>query len=108
MSDIHVRRAHTLGAEQARALLRSWQPLAQEKLGLRCTLHEAQDGAAVLRFERIGAHGQMRATADAFEIACTLGLLFKPLRGHFQQTTEAHLDAAIAKAQAKAGAGAGA
>lgn len=101
MTDIHVTRAHSLGLEQARALLRTWQPMAEDKLGLRCTLQEAP-GEAVMHFDRMGARGQFRATADAFEIACALGLIFKPLRGQFQKNTEAYLDAAIAKAAAKA------
>lgn len=101
MSDIHVHRPHTLGLAEARALLRRWQPMAEDKLALHCTLAE-DAGGATLTFARMGARGTFRASAETFEIACTLGLIFKPMRSHFQKTTEAYLDAAIARAQADA------
>ncbi|MCA0176742.1 MAG: polyhydroxyalkanoic acid system family protein [Proteobacteria bacterium] len=100
MSDIHVHRTHALGLAHARKLLCRWQPLAEDKLSMRCTLKD--DGeVATLAFTRMGAQGTFRATARAFEIDCNLGLIFKPLRGQFQKLTEEYLDGAIAKEVAK-------
>lgn len=100
MSDIHVHRTHALGLAHAGKLLRRWQLLAEDKLSMRCTLKDEGEVATVT-FTRMGAQGTFRASANAFEINCNLGLIFKPLRSQFQKLTEEYLDGAIAKELAK-------
>jgi putative polyhydroxyalkanoate system protein len=79
MSDIHIRREHTLGLDKARELATYWIEGASKKMGLTCK-HEAGAQQDVIKFERSGVEGQMVVTADAFELTAKLGLMMKALK----------------------------
>lgn len=79
MSDIHIRREHTLGLDKARELATYWIEGASKKMGLTCK-HEPGAQQDVIKFERSGVEGQMVVTADAFELTAKLGLMMKALK----------------------------
>lgn len=79
MSDIHIRREHTLGLDKARELATYWIDGASKKMGLTCK-HEPGEQQDVIKFERSGVEGQMVVTADAFELTAKLGLMMRALK----------------------------
>lgn len=74
MSDIHVVRTHGLGLPQARKLAFRWVELAERRLDMECTYEEGE-AADVVRFRRAGARGELKVTAERFELDARLGLL---------------------------------
>lgn len=79
MSDIHIRREHTLGLAKARELATQWIDGASKKMGLTCQ-HVPGDQQDVIKFERSGVEGQMLVSGDAFELTAKLGLMMKALK----------------------------
>ena len=116
MPDIHIQRDHSLGLPQARKLAFRWAELAEEKFDMACSYEEGRTSDLV-SFSRSGVNGELKVTADGFELDARLGFLL----GVFKERIEteivknldellAHdeplkaLDGAVAEASAKAAA----
>ena len=116
MPDIHIQRDHSLGLPQARKLAFRWAELAEEKFDMACSYEEGRTSDLV-SFSRSGVNGELKVTADGFELDARLGFLL----GVFKERIETEivknldellaqdeplkaLDGAIAEASAKAAA----
>jgi putative polyhydroxyalkanoate system protein len=113
MSDIHIRRDHDLGLEQAREVAARWADEVERKFQMHCSVL-AGEFSDTVEFRRSGVKGTLTVAPDHFELEARLGLLL----GVFAKTIEAeilkNLDAllgerkAARKPAAKKGAGKGA
>ena len=95
MAEIRIARAHALGLPRARQLAHRWAEVAGQKLEMQCSY---QPGVKhdVVRFRRPGAHGELRVTAEGFELHAKLGLLFGMFRSRIVAEIENNLDALLA------------
>jgi putative polyhydroxyalkanoate system protein len=87
MADIHIHREHTLGLAQARKIARRFAEAAEAKFDMQCTVIDGEDGDT-LEFTRSGMQGQLRVTADRFDLTAQLGMLL----GTFSKTIEAEIE----------------
>ncbi|QSI75696.1 polyhydroxyalkanoic acid system family protein [Niveibacterium microcysteis] len=79
MSDIHIRRTHTLTPEQARAAAERVAADLRDKHQL-----DFEWQGDTLVFERSGVSGQLELDGDAVEIRMKLGFLLAMFRGAFE------------------------
>jgi putative polyhydroxyalkanoate system protein len=93
---IHISRDHTLGLAQARRLAFRWGEVAEEKLGMECTYAKGQ-AQDVLSFTRAGAKGELKVTADHFELQARLGLLLGAFRERIEREIVTNLDLLLAE-----------
>jgi putative polyhydroxyalkanoate system protein len=96
MSDLKVFREHQLGLERARKVAKDWAGYAEKKLDMTCTFHTGATEDRV-EFTRSGVKGELKVTADRFELEAKLGLLLKAFAGQIQTETSRKLDEALAK-----------
>lgn len=101
MSDILIRRDHSLGLARARKVALKWAEAGEAKLDLECTILEG-DTSDTVEFTRSGASGRMIVTGDHFELSVKLGFLFKAFAGKIEAECVNQLETAIAKEESKA------
>jgi putative polyhydroxyalkanoate system protein len=94
--DIHIVRDHSLGLPQARQLAFRWAEVAEQKLQMECTYVEGA-GHDVLAFKRAGASGELKVTADQFELEAKLGLLLGMFKGKIETEIMKNLDELLAE-----------
>ena len=116
MPDIQIHREHTLGLPEARKLAFRWAELAEQKFDMACSYEEGKT-ADLVSFTRSGVNGELKVTAERFELDARLGFLL----GVFKDRIEGEivknldellaqdeplkaLDVAVAKVAAKSGA----
>jgi putative polyhydroxyalkanoate system protein len=87
MPAISLHRKHRLGLQRAREVAWQWAEHAEQKFGMECTVEEGER-EDIVHFERSGVAGELRVSAEAFEIDARLGLLL----GAFAQTIEAEIE----------------
>lgn len=92
MSDIVVRRNHTMTLKKARAAAEK----IAAKLDEEFDLDYAWDGD-VLEFRRTGVTGHLAVAKREVEISVRLGFLLLPLRGRIEQEIHAFFDAHFGK-----------
>ena len=95
MPEIHISRDHSLGLAQARELAFRWGEVAEEKLGMECTYAKGHSHD-VLSFTRAGAKGELKVTAERFELQARLGLLLGALRERIEGEIVKNLDLLLA------------
>lgn len=86
MSDLHIRREHTLGLAEARKLAWKWAEDAEKKFAMQCGVLEGETSDTV-EFQRTGVSGTLVVAADHFELEAKLGFLLGP----FRHTIEAEI-----------------
>jgi putative polyhydroxyalkanoate system protein len=91
LADIHIVREHALGLEHARKLAFRWAEVAEKKLDMDCTYAEGSS-SDVVKFRRPGAHGELKVTADRFELHARLGLVLGVFRHKIQTEIVKNLD----------------
>lgn len=91
MADIHIVRKHALGLAHARKLAFRWAEVAEKKLDMACTYAEGH-GSDVVRFRRPGAHGELKVSADRFELNARLGLLLGVFKHKIETEIVKNLD----------------
>jgi len=96
VAEIRIVREHALGLEQARRLAWRWAEVGVKKLELKCTYDEGKTHDT-LRFERPGAHGELRVSADKFQLHARLGLLLGVFRGKIEHEIVSNLDELLAQ-----------
>lgn len=91
MPDLHIAREHTLGLAEARRLAQAWADSAQEKLAMSC---EYQTGPAedCVTFSRSGASGELRVSADRFELDVKLGFLLGAFKDRIEHEITKNID----------------
>ena len=95
MPEIRIVREHTLGREQARKLALRWAEVGRKKLDLACSYEEGE-GHDTVRFERPGAHGELRVEAGRFQLRAKLGLLLGVFRHRIESEIVKNLDELLA------------
>jgi len=95
MSEIIIRREHTLGLERARRVAKIWANGAAKKLEMNCTT-TSSDSSDRVEFSRLGVKGYMEATASYIEVHVTLGMLFAPFAKQLESEVSQRLDGSIA------------
>ena len=95
MADIRIVREHGLGLDGARKLAVRWAQVAEKKLEMECTYEEGR-GSDVVSFRRPGASGQLRVSAERFELHARLGLLLGVFRGKIESAIVQNLDELLA------------
>jgi putative polyhydroxyalkanoate system protein len=96
MSDIIIRRSHTLGLERARRIENAWVKNVTQKLDMSCATVTGDD-KDVVSFERMGVKGEMEVTSDYIEIRATLNALMAPLKDQISKGVQQQLDVSINK-----------
>lgn len=91
MAQLQIHRAHPLGLAGARERARVWVEQAERDWGLACQ-YQASEGEDLVRFERSGVSGQLRVTANGFELDAQLGFLLSAYRGRIESHIRAQLD----------------
>jgi putative polyhydroxyalkanoate system protein len=87
MSDIDLRRAHGLPADEAHAMAERLLAKLGQEFGLQG--HWAGD---VLRFHRPGVQGQLALGPGDLRLQVTLGFLLKAMRGKIERAIETELE----------------
>ena len=95
MPDLRIDRDHTLGMSRARQVAHDWTREATEKFGMSCRYEEGEACDRV-HFERPGVSGQLRVTADRFELEAELGFLLGAFQSRIEQEISRNLDALLA------------
>jgi putative polyhydroxyalkanoate system protein len=93
MAHITVRRNHSLGLQEARDAAERIAGDLKQKFDL-----AYQWNGNALHFQRSGVTGQMAVDDNEVHVEVTLGLLLRPLKGHFEQEIHRHMDALSKKA----------
>ena len=95
MPDIHIERDHTLGLTQARKLAFRWAELAEQKFDMACSYEEGKS-ADLVSFSRSGVNGELKVTADAFELDARLGFLLGVFKERIEGEIVKNLDELLA------------
>ena len=96
MSDITIRRSHTLGLERARRIENAWVRNVTQKLDMSCSTVTGLD-KDVVSFERMGVRGQMEIAPDYIEVRATLNMLLAPLKEQIAKGVQQQLEVSINK-----------
>jgi putative polyhydroxyalkanoate system protein len=91
MAEIHIKRPHHLGREDAHAEVEKLARSLQSEL--QATYRWSGDR---LLFERSGASGSIAVGDDYLEIDVKLSLLLTPLKGKIEESIRKKLDLALA------------
>lgn len=100
MSEIRIRRDHSLGLAKARQVALKWAEHVESKFEMECTILEGETSDTV-EFTRSGVKGQMIVTADHFDLQAKLGFLLGAFAGQIEAEVTRQLDEALAKAHKK-------
>lgn len=96
MPDLRIHRPHDLGLPRARQLAQTWAQTAQDKLEMICEYRQGA-GADQVAFKRSGVSGELRVTADAFELDAKLGFLLGAFKDRIEQEIVKNLDELLAQ-----------
>lgn len=95
MPDIHIEREHKLGLAEARKLAFRWAELAEQKFDMECSYEEGKT-ADLVSFDRSGANGELKVTADRFELHARLGFLLGVFKERIETEIVKNLDQLLA------------
>lgn len=98
MPDIHIERGHKLGLVEARKLAFRWAELAEQKFEMECSYEEGKT-ADLVTFSRAGANGELKVTADRFELHARLGFLLGVFKERIETEIVKNLDQLLAHEQ---------
>ncbi len=87
MSNIHIRRTHQLGRQQARILAERMAVQLQERF---CLAYRWEGDR--LHFERSGVRGHMDIADDEICIRARLGLLLLPIKSKVESAIHRYVD----------------
>ncbi|GAC1536580.1 MAG: hypothetical protein NVS2B4_16870 [Ramlibacter sp.] len=96
MPDIHIERAHTLGLPQARQLAFRWAQTAEAKFAIACTYEEGKE-ADLVNFSRAGVNGELRVSANRFQLHARLGFLLGAFKDRIEAEVVKNLDELLAQ-----------
>jgi putative polyhydroxyalkanoate system protein len=90
MSDIKIRRAHSMPHDKARAAAEKMAKTLQKEFQL--AYEWAEDDENVLVFERPGVNGELTVAPKHVEMEVKLGLLLKMMKPTIERHINQHLD----------------
>lgn len=96
MPDLNIRRDHDLGLHEARNIAREWVRSAQDTLDMACT-YQAGETMDRIAFTRSGVSGELRVSADRFELDAKLGFLLGAFKDRIEQEVSKNLDELLAR-----------
>lgn len=96
MPDLKIHRSHELGLAKARQLAKDWAKTAEEKLEMTCDYQEGKTADQVA-FKRSGVTGELKVTADAFELDAKLGFLLGAFKDRIEKEIVKNLDELLAQ-----------
>jgi len=96
MPDIHLTRPHALGLPEARKIAFKWAEMAEEKFDMECTYEEGKTEDLVT-FTRSGVNGELKVTAERFELDARLGFLLGAFKEKIEGEIVKNLDTLLAK-----------
>ena len=96
MPDIHIEREHALGLPRARQLAFRWAEAAEAKFAMNCAYEEGMSSDLV-NFSRPGVNGELRVTADSFELHARLGFLLGAFKARIEREIVHNLDELLAQ-----------
>ena len=96
MPDIQIHRDHTLGLVEARKLAFRWAELAEQKFDMACSYEEGKTSDLV-SFSRSGVHGELKVTAERFELDARLGFLLGVFKDRIESEIVKNLDELLAQ-----------
>lgn len=94
MPQLHIRRTHTLGLDQARVLAQRWMEQARSDYGMECG-YERGVQHDVVRFERAGVQGTLTVQASSFDLQAELGFLLGAFKARIEEQITRNLDALL-------------
>lgn len=100
MSEIRIRREHTLGLKKARDMAMKFAEDVEQKFDMECTIYEGEN-SDVVEFTRSGVRGQLEVSGDHVDLYAKLGLLLGAFAGQIEAEITKNLDTALAKAGKK-------
>ncbi len=95
MSQIHIRRDHTLGLAKARKVAFAWAEQVETEFDMECTYEEG-DVHDQVTFTRSGVNGTLDVSATHFELNAKLGFLVGAFKGHIEAEIVKTLDQLLA------------
>ncbi len=96
MPDIQIHREHTLGLPEARKLAFRWAELAEQKFDMACSYEEGKTSDLV-SFTRSGVNGELKVTAERFELDARLGFLLGVFKDRIEAEIVKNLDQLLAQ-----------
>ncbi len=87
MSEIHIRRRHTIGLKRARAAAQKVADDLADEYGI-----DARWEGDLLRFSRSGVHGVLKVTRAQVVLDAKLGLLLSALRARIEERIDESFD----------------
>jgi len=90
LSDIKIRRAHSMPHDQARAAAEKMAKMLKKEFQL--DYEWAEDDADVLVFERPGVNGELTVAPKHVEMEVKLGFLLKMMKPTIERHINQHLD----------------
>lgn len=90
MSDIKIRRAHSMPHDKARAAAEKMAKLLKKEFEL--DYEWAEDDKDVLVFERPGVNGELKVAPKHVEMEVKLGFLLKMMKPTIERHIHDHLD----------------
>ena len=96
MPDIQIHRDHTLGLVEARKLAFRWAELAEQKFDMACSYEEGKTSDLV-SFTRSGVNGELKVTAERFELDARLGFLLGVFKDRIESEIVKNLDELLAQ-----------
>lgn len=96
MPDLRIHREHELGLPEARRLAAEWAQAARTRFAMECVHQEGGEADCVV-FSRSGVAGQLRVTAERFELDAKLGFLLGAFKERIEQEISKNLDDLLAR-----------
>jgi len=94
--DIHIQRDPGLGLPGARKLAFRWAELAEQKFDMACSYEEGKTSDLVT-FSRSGVNGELKVTAQVFELDARLGMLLGMFKDRIEAEIASNLDELLAQ-----------
>ncbi len=101
MPELRIEREHALGLAAARQVADDWMAAASRDYGLSC-VKESDDGCDRIAFSRSGVSGQVRVTANRFELDAKLGFLLGAFKDRIEAEISRNLDQLLANGRGAA------
>lgn len=92
MANIHIKRRHKLGCDEARERVEEVAKVLQTELNA----NYGWDGDT-LKFKRTGATGSIDVSDDEVELNIKLGVLLSPMKGTIEQKIQKRIDEVLGR-----------
>jgi putative polyhydroxyalkanoate system protein len=87
MSQIHIRKKHSLGHAEARKTAEKLAASLASEYNAKCRWHNDD-----LEFKSTGVNGKLHVGKDEVDIKVNLGMMLRPLKGKIESSIRSKLD----------------